>query len=108
MADRDVTKEKWVFVQHDENSEYFGNIIANRGTTPSGNRVIRTISVQLKRGTEAENLAYANLMAAAPELLAALKGLISDLEMRAIKGVVDCSDGIYTTACEVIAKAEGV
>lgn len=43
---------------------------------------------------------------AAPDLLAALKGLVSDLEMRAVKGVVNCSDGVYTTAVELIAKIE--
>lgn len=53
------------------------------------------------------NCADARLIAAAPDLLEALKDLIDDLEARSKNGVVDCSHGIYCDARQAIAKAEG-
>lgn len=44
---------------------------------------------------------------AGPGLLKALKELVADLEIRAVKGVVNCSHGVYIAALEEIAKAEG-
>lgn len=49
----------------------------------------------------------AHLIAAAPELLEALKNIVEDLEMRSKNGVVDCSHGIYCDARQAIAKALG-
>lgn len=57
--------------------------------------------------------ANARLIAAAPELLAALEAILTDLELRADfkfgldKGVLEVSDGIYQQAREAIAKAKG-
>jgi hypothetical protein len=55
---------------------------------------------------EAEGQANACLIAAAPELLEALKDLIDDLEIRSKNGVVDCSHGVYCNARQAISKAE--
>lgn len=41
------------------------------------------------------------------ELLDAIKGLVGDLEARAVKGVVNCSESVYFRARAAIAKAEG-
>jgi len=54
-----------------------------------------------------ERDANARLIAAAPDLLEALKDLIDDLEIRSTKGVVNCSHGVYCSARQAIAKAEG-
>lgn len=57
----------------------------------------------------ADDPEYQNSLAeiAGPGLLKALKELVADLEIRAVKGVVDCSHGVYIGALEEIAKAEG-
>lgn len=47
----------------------------------------------------------ARLYVAAPELLEALMRLVEDLEVRSVKGVVDCSDGVYQRARAAISKA---
>ncbi len=52
-------------------------------------------------------ISNAHLIAAAPDLLEALKSLIEDLEMRSKDGVVDCSHGIYCDSRQAIAKALG-
>ena len=49
--------------------------------------------------------ANAHLIAAAPDLFAALVDLIDDLEVRSTNGVVNCSHGIYCAARQAIAKA---
>lgn len=62
----------WIFNPHNK-GQYFGNIIGSYGTNKEGIETIRTITVQLKHGHPEENLANANLIAAAPELLEALE-----------------------------------
>lgn len=54
-----------------------------------------------------EGLANARLIAAAPNLLEALKNIVGDLEMRSKNGVVDCSNGVYFDAHAAIAMAHG-
>lgn len=53
-----------------------------------------------------EAVANMHLIAAAPELLKALADLIDDLEIRSVKGVVNCSHGVYCNARQALAKAE--
>ena len=53
------TPTPWEFEPHPEESEYFGNIIGNYGKDGDGVSRIRTITCQLKHGTDEENQANA-------------------------------------------------
>lgn len=70
---------------------------------PDGERVI---GVGVRKDAQ-ERAANAHLIAAAPETTKALRDLVEDLEARAVKGVVDCSDGVYCRARAALSKAEG-
>ena len=69
------TLKPWIFEKH-EQGIYYGNIIGSYGKSEQGFERIRTITVQLKHGTEEENEANAKLIAAAPDLLEACQEFI--------------------------------
>lgn len=72
------TPGPWEFQKHDDHSRYYGNIIgyySRYETDPEKGNQIRTITIQLKHGTEEENAANAELIARAPALLSEVETL---------------------------------
>ena len=74
------TPGPWRLEKHPEWSQYYGNIVGSYGIGAGNIENIRTISVQLKHGTDEETEANARLIAAAPDLLAALQAAQELLE----------------------------
>jgi hypothetical protein len=75
------TPGPWEFQKHDA-GRYYGNIVgyySRYETEPEKGNQIRTITIQLNHGTDEENAANAKLIAAAPDLLEALKMAHSEI-----------------------------
>lgn len=90
------TPGPWTFERHGKESNYFGNIIGHYTE-----RTVRTITCQLRYGTDEEQEANAHLIAAAPDLLEALKGFMKAVEWESKIRVE------WDRANDAIAKAKG-
>lgn len=108
------TKGKWKFERHGDDSQYFGNVIAELDKK-NGIQEIRTITCHLKYGNPEENEANAQLITSAPELLEACKGLHKELKELwlflakngAYPKTIDIETKLLSKAKQAIAKAEG-
>lgn len=114
MTDAKYTPGPWRFEQHRAESQWLGNIIGGYGKNKRGIEVIRTISCQTRYGDYAEGIANAHLIAAAPELLEALKKIVIDeenrrksLKHREAHDLVRFCDKRLEAARAAIRKAEG-
>lgn len=70
------TPGKWRFEKHTGASDYFGNVTADLGKREDGVGLISTLAVVLKHPPKEQCEANARLIAAAPDLLEALRGVV--------------------------------
>ena len=110
------TKGPWQVLPEEADKDY----IRIRGTVWGGRYKVANVPTPVYEGVPQRELeetrANAALIAAAPELLAALEGLLADLRLRAqIEGDIDadgcavlnCGNGILYAANKAVEKAKG-
>ena len=86
------TPGPWHFQPHEDWSEWAGNIIGSYGKDARGVESIRTIDCITKYAAQEETAANARLIAAAPDLLAALESFCKETQPFIPRG------GIYADA----------
>lgn len=101
------TPGPWEFQPHDKDSRYYGNIVgyySKYETDPEKGNQIRTITIQLKHGTDEENKANAELIAQAPDLLAKVSE--QEAEISKLKGEAKLWQGTQLGLQKELAKKD--